>query len=99
MREPPNHREAREMARDTDFFSGDTPPAVGLLQACDDPALFDVTLWPAQRERLALVEEGREHFWCLGRRTGKTFTMALGGLWCCLLRPELLAHLRPGERG
>ena len=25
--------------------------------------------------------------------------MAYVGLWCCLLRPELLAELRPGERG
>jgi hypothetical protein len=73
---------------------------VGLLEACDDPQLFGLPLWPRQRERLAEVDAGpRLHVWALGRRSSKTTMKALVGLWCCLLRPELLAFLRPGERG
>jgi hypothetical protein len=80
-------------------------PRVGLLQACEDPNLFGPAfepdgLWPRQRDLLADVEEGpRLHVWALGRRSSKTTSCALVGLWCCLLRPELLAALRPGERG
>jgi hypothetical protein len=75
-------------------------PAAGLLEACDDPKLFGVDLWPLQRARLAAVERGpRMHVWADGRRSSKTTRMALVGLWCCLFRPELLEFLRPGERG
>lgn len=72
---------------------------VGLVQACDDPRLFGFPLWPRQRELLAAVELGRLTVLALGRRASKTTMMALVGLWCCLLRPELLEALRPGERG
>lgn len=75
-------------------------PRVGLLAACDDPALFGFPLWPRQRALLQAVEMGpRMHVWALGRRSAKTTTAAIVGLWSCLLRPELIARLRPGERG
>lgn len=74
--------------------------AVGLVEACDDPRLLAFPLWPRQRELLADVEAGpRVHVWALGRRSSKSTMAALVGLWSCLLRPELLASLRPGERG
>jgi len=74
--------------------------SAGLVAACDDPQLFDFPLWPRQREILAAVERGpRLNVLALGRRSGKTTMAALVGLWCCLLRPELLGSLRPGERG
>lgn len=74
--------------------------AVGLVEACDDPHLLGFPLWPKQRELLADVEAGpRVHVWALGRRSSKSTMAALVGLWCCLLRPELLASLRRGERG
>src|SRR5213080_2104796 len=73
---------------------------VGLLAACDDPQLFGFPLWPRQRDLLAAVEAGpRMHVWALGRRGTKSTMKALVGLWCCLLRPELLTCLRRGERG
>ena len=73
---------------------------VGLVQACDDPQLFGIELWPQQRELLEAIEAGpRLHVWALGPRSGKTTLSALVGLWCCLLRPELAESLRPGERG
>ena len=72
----------------------------GLLAACDDPQLFGVPLTLDQRTRLAAVEAGpRTHIWNIGRRGLKTTSESYVGLWCCLLRPELLAQLRPGERG
>lgn len=73
---------------------------VGLVQAAEDPQLFGLDLWPKQRELLAEVEAGpRMHVWALGRRSAKTTSAAVVALWSCLLRPELLARLRPGERG
>jgi hypothetical protein len=75
-------------------------PSVGLVTACDDRELFGFPLWPRQRVLFEAVERGpRLHLWSLGRRSGKTTVAALVGLWCCLLRPELLERLRPGERG
>lgn len=75
----------------------------GLVAACEDEQLLGVLgvpLTPDQRLRLASVEAGpRTHVWAVGRRGLKTTTAALVGLWCCLLRPELLTYLRPGERG
>lgn len=72
---------------------------VGLLSACDDGALLRFPLWPRQRRLLRSVEKGpRLHVWALGRRSGKTTLAALVGLWDCLLRPELDALVRPGER-
>ena len=38
------------------------------------------------------------HVWALGRRSGKTTMAALVGLWDALLRPEMQAMVRPGER-
>ena len=76
-------------------------PRVGLVQACDDPGLFGFPLFPKQRELLSSIEEEavRLHVLALGRRGTKTTMKALVGLWCCLLRPELLKFLLPGERG
>lgn len=75
------------------------PRRSGLVRACDDPKLLAFPLWPRQREILAAVERGpRIHVWALGRRSGKTTLAALVGLWDCLLRPELDALVRPGER-
>jgi hypothetical protein len=71
---------------------------VGLLEACDDPGLFDFPLWPRQRDLLASVEKGpRIHAWALGRRSGKTTLAALVALWDTCLR-DLDALVRPGER-
>ncbi len=73
---------------------------VSLIEACDRPDLFAFPLWPKQRELLAQFETGpRTHILAIGRRASKTTMMALVGLWCCLLRPELRTHLRPGELG
>ena len=75
---------------------------VGLVAACEDRQLLGagLSLWPKQRELLTAVDVGpRLHVWALGRRSSKTTSAALVGLWCCLLRPELLERLRPGERG
>lgn len=78
-----------------------TLPAVGLLEACDDRSLFgaSIELWPMQRRLLEGVAENRLSVWALGRRSGKSTSAALALTWCCLLRPELLERLRPGERG
>ncbi len=75
--------------------------SVGLLAACRDPQLLgaDLALWPRQVDLLADVESGpRLHVWALGRRSGKTTCAAAVALWDCLLRPELDAMVRPGER-
>jgi hypothetical protein len=72
---------------------------VGLLAACDDPQLFGLPLWPKQRELLAAVEAGpRLHVWALGRRSSKTTSAAIVGLWDCLLRPELDSLVLTGTR-
>lgn len=72
----------------------------GLVEACDDEQLFGVPLWPRQRDLLASIEAGpRTQVLAIGRRASKTTMMALVGLWCCLLRPDLRERLRPGERG
>jgi phage terminase large subunit-like protein len=72
---------------------------IGLLEACDDPRLFNFELWPKQREMLRAVERAfRIHVWAVGRRSGKTTIAALVCLWDALLRPELDAMVRPGER-
>jgi hypothetical protein len=71
----------------------------GLLAACDDPQLFGIELTPRQRRLLSAVEAGDVlHVWALGRRSGKTLLAALVALWTCLLRPELDANVRRGER-
>jgi hypothetical protein len=75
------------------------PQPIGLIQACDDKKLFGFPLWPKQREILSAVERGpRLQVWGLGRRSGKTTMAALAALWDALLRPELDAKMRPGER-
>ncbi len=72
--------------------------SVGLLEACDDRALFGLELWPRQRDLLAAVEAGpRLHVWALGRRSGKTTMAAVVALWDALLRPDLQVRVRPGE--
>jgi hypothetical protein len=72
---------------------------VGLIAACEAPDLFGFPLWPRQRDLLRAVEQGpRLHVWALGRRSGKTTLAALVALWDCLLRPDLQARVRPGER-
>jgi len=70
----------------------------GVLQACDDERLFNVKLWPRQRELLAAVERGpRTHVQMLGRRSGKSLMAALVALHSSLFRPDLDAMVRPGE--
>ena len=78
-----------------------TLPSVGLVEAARDPRLLgaSLTLWAIQERLLELAERYRLSVWCLGRRSSKSTTSALVALWCCLLRPELLERLRPGERG
>jgi len=72
---------------------------VGLVAACDDPKLLGLNPWPRQRELLASIEGGpRLHVLALGRRSGKTTMSAAVGVWDCLLRPQLDALVRPGER-
>jgi hypothetical protein len=72
---------------------------VGLVQACDDRQLFGFPLWPRQGELLASLERGpRLQVWALGRRSGKTTMGAVAALWNALLRPDLDAMIRPGER-
>jgi hypothetical protein len=74
-------------------------PAVGLVEACDDKRLFGIDLWPKQREWLAAVEQGpRIHVWACGRRSAKTTTAALVGLWDCLFRPQMSECVLPGEQ-
>jgi Terminase large subunit, T4likevirus-type, N-terminal len=73
-------------------------PAVGLVEACDDERLFGIDLWPKQREWLEAVEQGpRIHVWACGRRSAKTTTAAIVGLWDCLFRPQMSACVLPGE--
>ena len=76
-----------------------TLPKAGLVAACDNPELFGVELTPRQRELLAEVEAGHLlHIWALGRRSGKTLLGAIIGLWYCLFRDDLAAHVRRRER-
>ena len=79
-----------------------TPPPTlrsGLVAACDDPALFGVSLTPLQRERLQEIETGNLlHVWALGRRSGKGLLGSLTGLWTNLLRPDLDAYVRRREK-
>jgi hypothetical protein len=74
---------------------------VGLVKAAEDPKLLGagMTLWPKQREVLAAIEEGpRIHVLACGRRSGKSTMSGLVGAHSCLLRPDLDALVRPGER-
>ena len=72
---------------------------IGLVAACDDPQLFGIDLWDVQRALLAAVEAGpRIHIWALGRRSAKTTSAAIVGLWDALFRPELDRLVLPGER-
>jgi hypothetical protein len=74
-------------------------PAAGLLQACDDPDLFGISLTPRQRELVAEVEAGHLlHCWAVGRRSGKSLLAALIGLHFCLFRPDLARFVRRRER-
>ena len=75
------------------------PPRVGLVDACDDPSSSASRSRLDQRVRLDAVERTRLNVWAVGRRGLKTTSAAYVGLWSCLLRPELLVRLRPGERG
>jgi phage terminase large subunit-like protein len=72
---------------------------VSLIDACEDPDLFDFPLWPRQRELLQAIDDGpRVHIWALGRRSGKTTLCAVICLYNCLFRPDLDAMVRKGER-
>lgn len=67
---------------------------LSLLQACDDENLFNLPLWPGQRNLLSAYEQAlalREWLaiWCIGRRSGKSTLAAVVALWCCLLREDL----------
>jgi hypothetical protein len=72
---------------------------IPLLQACEDPKLFGMRLWPAQRELLERLERGpeRTHVWALGRRSSKTTMGGLFATWQLLFRPDLDAMVQPGE--
>lgn len=72
--------------------------AVGLLDACEDPELFGLDLWPRQRELLGSAADHRLNVWALGRRAGKSTMAAVICLHGCLFRPDLDAMVRPGER-
>jgi hypothetical protein len=71
---------------------------VGLLEACDDAALFGLDLWPKQREILAAIEAGPERTWAVpsGRRIGKTTMAAVFALHSCLFRSDLDGMVAPG---
>jgi hypothetical protein len=73
-------------------------PRVGLLEACDDSDLLAVTLWPKQREIIALIDSGRyrEVVLALGRRSGKNFIGALVAVHDAAFR-DLSGYLRAGE--
>ena len=81
---------------------------VALIRAVTDPQLLGTVtlpghdaptgLFPAQVDLLRDVEQARIHIWACGRRGGKTTMAALVALWSCLLRPDLDALVRPGER-
>jgi hypothetical protein len=72
---------------------------IGILEACDDPQIFNVKLCPLQRVILAAIERGpRIATLALGRRSGKSFLMALVLLYFCVCRPDLARFTRPGER-
>ena len=71
--------------------------SVGLLQACDDPKLFALKLYPAQRELLAGLERTPNAVWACGRRGGKTLLCSVVCLYDALFRPDLDALVRPGE--
>lgn len=69
----------------------------GLVAAAE--GVFGLKLRPRQRDLLASVDAGpRIHVWALGRRSSKTTTAAVTALHNCLLRPDLDARMRPGER-
>lgn len=66
----------------------------GLVEACDDPNLFDFPLWPGQRGLLEAFESAYDQgdwlaVWNIGRRSGKSTLAAVVALWSCLLRPDL----------
>jgi hypothetical protein len=71
--------------------------SVPLVATCEDPALFNVALWPRQRELMAELDSARIHVWSLGRRSGKSTMAAMAALHSCLFRPDLDALVRPGE--
>jgi hypothetical protein len=69
----------------------------GLIEACDDAALFNFALSPRQRRLLEAVERGpRVQVWSIGRRSGKSTLGALIGLHDCLFR-DLSEKVREGE--
>jgi hypothetical protein len=70
----------------------------GLIEACDDPRLLALELWPRQRELLHDLEHAREHVWALGRRSGKSTMAAAVLAWDATQRPHLAGRLLPGER-
>lgn len=71
---------------------------IGLLDACDDPDLFGLGLWPRQRDLLASVVAGpRIHVWAVGRRSGKSTMAGAVCLHSALFRPDLDEMVRRGE--
>jgi hypothetical protein len=75
-------------------------PRATIVEACESPQLFGVALYPKQRELLEAVDAAshRIHAWALGRRSGKTTMAAICCLHNCVLRNDLDATVRPGER-
>ena len=72
--------------------------SVSLTDACRDPDLFALDLWPAQRKMAAALDDGVGLLVAaLGRRSGKTTLAAAALVHDALLRPECDAFVRPGE--
>ena len=73
------------------------PGSPGLIQACDDPRLLAVPLWPVERVFLTSAEVHKLTVLCCGRRVGKTTSGATVLCWDAALRPHLDRMVLPGE--
>lgn len=72
--------------------------SVPLTEACADPDLLDLGLWPMQARMARALDDGIGMVVAaLGRRGGKTALAAAALVHDALLRPECDALVRPGE--
>jgi hypothetical protein len=75
--------------------------AISLLDASEDPRLLGaVQPRPVQKVILAAIGSGKARIFAIrcGRRSGKTFLTALVMAYMALMRDDLAAMTRPGER-
>lgn len=73
-------------------------PRASLEEACDDPDMIGLPLWPVQRKVVRALDAGaRIVVQALGRRSGKTELTAAIGLHNATLRYDLTAMVRPGQ--